>query len=113
MRTLIRLCQVVGETTLALDKIREKRALEFGAGLQVEVKAEGPTLTLEVTQIIDSLGAPRHTHLPARMLKLITRTCIYELSHVHALIDTSYASRTALTRRSALSEGAAARRQAT
>lgn len=64
--------QVVGETTLALDKIREKRALEFGEGLQVEVKAEGPTLTLEVTQIIDSLGTPpharahihKHTHTP-------------------------------------------------
>ena len=54
---LIAVTQVVGETTLALDKIKEQHPLGVGEGLQVEVKAEGPTLTLEVTQLLDTLGA--------------------------------------------------------
>lgn len=48
--------QVVGETTLALDKIKEQRPLGVGEGLQVRVKAEGPTLTLEITQLLDAIG---------------------------------------------------------
>lgn len=47
---------MVGETTLKLDKIKEQRPLGLGEGLQVEVKAEGPTLALEITQLLDAIG---------------------------------------------------------